>query len=166
MNEDYYAVLGVPSNADADTIRKAYRTLIRQWHPDLNPGSQEALQRTIQINRAYDVLSNPARRREYDESRQLTAYRTQEQVRKWRRYQEWRAEELRRRQAGRPFGFRPSEPGASGPRPAGIGCCQVGCLVLIIFFVFYIIVALFNSPVPSEVAPPPAIESSYVSDEP
>ena len=63
---DYYAVLGVSSAASSEVIKRAYRRLIKQYHPDLNPGSQEALDKTKTLNRAYDVLSRPERRREYD----------------------------------------------------------------------------------------------------
>ena len=70
---DHYAVLGVSSTASAEAIKKAYRRLIKQYHPDLNPGSQEALEKTKALNRAYDVLSNAERRREYDRAREMTS---------------------------------------------------------------------------------------------
>ena len=66
---DYYAVLGVSSATSSDAIKKAYRRLIKQFHPDLNPGSQEALDKTKALNRAYDILGNSERRREYDRQR-------------------------------------------------------------------------------------------------
>ena len=66
---DYYAVLGVSSDASSEAIKKAYRRLIKQYHPDLNPGSREALDKTKALNQAYDVLGKPERRREYDRER-------------------------------------------------------------------------------------------------
>jgi molecular chaperone DnaJ len=65
VNHDPYAILGVERDADADTIKKAYRRLARQYHPDVNsdPGSQE---RFKEVSAAYEVLSDPEKRRVYD----------------------------------------------------------------------------------------------------
>lgn len=63
---DYYEVLGVDRNADDETIKKAYRTLAKKNHPDLNPGDKEAEERFKEINEAYQVLSNPEKRAQYD----------------------------------------------------------------------------------------------------
>lgn len=63
---DYYKVLGVDKNADAKAIKKAYRKLARQYHPDVNPGDQEAEQKFKQINEAHAVLSDPDKRKKYD----------------------------------------------------------------------------------------------------
>jgi DnaJ-class molecular chaperone len=65
--KDLYEVLGVARDADRDTIRKAYRKLARQNHPDLNPGDPAAEERFKQISRAWDVLQDDERRRAYDE---------------------------------------------------------------------------------------------------
>src|SRR6266699_5019748 len=62
--DNYYALLGVPIDADADTIKRAYRQLARRYHPDL-AGPQGAVQMK-RINRAYDVLSDPEKRLNYD----------------------------------------------------------------------------------------------------
>lgn len=64
---DLYQVLGVPRDADADTIRKAYRKLARQYHPDVNPGDREAESKFKEVSEAYSVLSDPEKRRNYDE---------------------------------------------------------------------------------------------------
>ena len=64
---DYYAVLGVGKQADAQAIKQAYRRLARKHHPDLNPGDREAAERFKEIGEAYEVLSNPERRRRYDD---------------------------------------------------------------------------------------------------
>src|SRR5260370_13854508 len=62
--DNYYAILGVPIDADADTIKRAYRQLARRFHPDL-AGPDAAVQMK-RINRAYDVLSDPEKRLNYD----------------------------------------------------------------------------------------------------
>lgn len=64
---DYYKVLGLEKNASADQIKKAYRKLARQYHPDLNPNDKEANKKFQQINEANEVLSDPEKRKKYDQ---------------------------------------------------------------------------------------------------
>jgi curved DNA-binding protein len=64
---DLYKLLGVSRDADAETLRKAYRKLARRYHPDVNPGDKAAEDRFKEISEAYDVLSDPTKRRNYDE---------------------------------------------------------------------------------------------------
>ena len=64
--KDYYKVLGVDRNASEDDIRKAYRKLAMQYHPDRNPNNKEAEERFKEINEAYQVLSDPQKRTHYD----------------------------------------------------------------------------------------------------
>ncbi|MFL5774377.1 MAG: DnaJ domain-containing protein, partial [Flavisolibacter sp.] len=64
---DYYQVLGVNKKASADDIRKAYRKLARKHHPDLNPDDKEAHKKFQQINEANEVLSDPEKRKKYDQ---------------------------------------------------------------------------------------------------
>jgi curved DNA-binding protein len=64
---DYYKVLGVEKNASQDDIRKAYRKLARKHHPDLNPNDKEAHKKFQQINEANEVLSDPEKRKKYDQ---------------------------------------------------------------------------------------------------
>src|ERR1700758_5491542 len=63
--KDYYAVLGVPRDADQDAIRRAYRKLAREYHPDLNSDS-DAEDRFKELGEAYEVLSDPDKRERYD----------------------------------------------------------------------------------------------------
>ncbi len=65
--KDLYTVLGVKRGAGADEIKKVYRKLARRHHPDVNPGNKEAEERFKEIAQAYDVLSDPEKRKVYDE---------------------------------------------------------------------------------------------------
>src|SRR4051794_14495677 len=66
MAADYYKTLGVSKDASADDIKKAYRKLARKYHPDANPGDGSAEGRFKEIGEAYDVLSDPEKRKRYD----------------------------------------------------------------------------------------------------
>ena len=98
-SKDYYAVLGVASTASADEIKKQYRRLAKQYHPDANQSDPKAAERFKEISEANNVLGDAEKRKQYDEMRRLGAY------------------------AG--FGGRTSSPGGSS-RPGGFGSAGPG----------------------------------------
>src|SRR5919112_5021504 len=73
IEKDYYKVLGVPKDATEAEIKKAYRKLAREYHPDANKGNAKAEERFKEISEANDILGDPKKRKEYDEARALFA---------------------------------------------------------------------------------------------
>ena len=71
FEKDFYSILGVASDADEATIKKAYRKLARKYHPDKNPGDARAEQKFKDVGEAHSVLSNKEQRQEYDAIRQM-----------------------------------------------------------------------------------------------
>jgi molecular chaperone DnaJ len=73
LDKDYYAELGVTKDASAEDVKKAYRSLARRYHPDANADDPKAEERFKRVSEAYDVLSDDAKRQEYDEVRRYGA---------------------------------------------------------------------------------------------
>ena len=67
QKRDYYEVLGVDKNADEAAVKKAYRVLAKKYHPDMNPGDKEAEKKFKEASEAYAVLSDPEKKRQYDQ---------------------------------------------------------------------------------------------------
>src|SRR5215211_7050833 len=74
QTKDFYAVLGVPSTATQDEIKKAYRKLAKKYHPDANASDAKAAERFKEVSEANNVLGDPERRKQYDEMRRLGAF--------------------------------------------------------------------------------------------
>jgi molecular chaperone DnaJ len=72
--KDFYQVLGVPDSASQDEIKKAYRRLAKQYHPDANPNNASAAERFKEISEAHSVLSDSEKRKQYDRMRRLGAF--------------------------------------------------------------------------------------------
>ena len=75
-SRDLYKLLGVPRESSQDDIRKAHRRLVRRYHPDANPGDRLAEERFKEIQQAYEILSNPEKRREYDRNLRASSKRS------------------------------------------------------------------------------------------
>src|SRR3981081_1837036 len=73
FDKDYYSVLGVPQGATEKEITRAYRKLAKQHPPDANPGNRDAEEKFKEVSAANDVLSDAAKRKEYDEVRRMVA---------------------------------------------------------------------------------------------
>jgi molecular chaperone DnaJ len=113
MAKDLYSVLGVKRDAKIDEIKKAYRKLARKFHPDVNPGNKEAEEKFKEISHANDVLSDPEKRKNYDEFGEegLGAGFNAEQA---RQYKQWQQQAGRFAKGGQGGGFYYSGAGDQG----------------------------------------------------
>src|SRR3954466_10408658 len=91
---DYYKILGLDKNATEQEIKNAYRKLARKHHPDLNPNDKEAHKRFQQINEANEVLSDPEKRKKYDQY-----------GKDWKHAEQFEQAKQQRRQSGNTGGY-------------------------------------------------------------
>jgi curved DNA-binding protein len=103
MAENFYHVLGVEKGAGPDDIKKAYRKLAKQLHPDKNPGNKKAEERFKTVNRAFDALGDEKKRKLYDEFGE-DGLREGFDPEKVRAYKQWSSQQGPRGGAGDPFG--------------------------------------------------------------
>ncbi|HEY0897273.1 MAG TPA: J domain-containing protein [Sphingobacteriaceae bacterium] len=105
---DYYKVLGVDKNASEADIRKAYRKMARQYHPDLNPDDEAAKKKFQEINEANEVLSDPEKRRKYDQYGKDWRHGEEFEKARQQQHQQYAG------QSGRDFGGGPEDPFGGG----------------------------------------------------
>src|SRR6185295_5191847 len=94
--KDYYESLGVPRGASDAEIKKAFRKLAREYHPDVAKDKKKAEEKFKEINEAYEVLSDPAKKKKYDQFGENWNKIDEEQARRYQQYQQ-------QRQGGRPY---------------------------------------------------------------
>ena len=146
LKRDYYEVLGVNKNADAATIKKAYRKLAKKYHPDLNPGQEEAAQEKMKdVNEAYEILSDKDKRWQYDQiyyrqekTEQKTSYSAPEPPKG--------AQSHSAQSKGEQTSAAPVDPTPEDKEKvsSGKGCAKTGCGCLVVFVVLFILIGLFG----------------------
>jgi curved DNA-binding protein len=121
MPEDLYQTLGVSKSADADAIKKAYRKLAKDLHPDKNPGNKQAEARFKAVNHAFDVINDPKKRRLYDEFGE-DGLREGFDPERARAYKNWQSQAgAAGRGGGRAVSFEDLFGGAGGGVSGGVG---------------------------------------------
>ena len=144
--KDYYKILQVAPDASTEVIQMAYKALAKKYHPDLNPGQEEAAQEKMKdVNEAYEILSDKDKRWQYDQiysrqekTEQKTSYSAPEPP---KGAQSHSAQSRGEQTSAAPVDPTPEEKEKTS---SGKGCAKTGCGCLIIFVVLFILIGLFG----------------------
>ena len=144
--KDYYKILQVAPDASPEVIQMAYKALAKKYHPDLNPGQEEAAQEKMKdVNEAYEILSDKDKRWQYDKSRYQKP-KTEQQP----HYEEPEPSQSTQTHSAQPRGEQTSAstidptPEVKGKASGGKGCAKAGCGCLVVFVVLFILLGLFG----------------------
>lgn len=144
--KDYYKILQVAPDASPEVIQMAYKALAKKYHPDLNPGQEEAAQEKMKdVNEAYEILSDKDKRWQYDKSRYQKP-KTEQQP----HYEEPEPPQSTQTHSAQPRGEQTSAstidptPEVKGKASGGKGCAKAGCGCLVVFVVLFILLGLFG----------------------
>lgn len=144
--KDYYKILQVAPDASTEVIRMAYKALAKKYHPDLNPGQEEAAQEKMKnVNEAYEILSDKDKRWQYDQiyyrqekTEQKTSYSAPEPPKDAQTHS---AQSKGGQTSAAPVDPTPEDKEKTS---SGKGCAKTGCGCLVIFVVFFILIGLFG----------------------
>lgn len=144
--KDYYKILQVAPDASPEVIQMAYKALAKKYHPDLNPGQEEAAQEKMKdVNEAYEILSDKDKRWQYDQiyyrqekTEQKTSYSAPEPP---KGAQSHSAQSRRKQTCAAPVDPTPENKEKTS---SGKGCAKTGCGCLVVFVVLFILIGLFG----------------------
>ena len=144
--KDYYKILQVAPDASTEVIQMAYKALAKKYHPDLNPGQEEAAQEKMKdVNEAYEILSDKDKRWQYDQiyyrqekTAQKTSYSAPEPP---KRAQTHSAQSKGEQTSAAPVDPTPEDKEKTS---SGKGCAKTGCGCLVVFVVLFILIGLFG----------------------
>lgn len=144
--KDYYKILQVAPDASTEVIQMAYKALAKKYHPDLNPGQEEAAQEKMKdVNEAYEILSDKDKRWQYDQiyyrqekTAQKTSYTAPEPP---KGAQTHFAQSRDEQTSAAPVDPTPEDKEKAS---SGKGCAKTGCGCLVVFVVLFILIGLFG----------------------
>lgn len=144
--KDYYKILQVAPDASTEVIQMAYKALAKKYHPDLNPGQEEAAQEKMKdVNEAYEILSDKDKRWQYDQiyyrqekTEQKTSYSAPEPPKSAQTYS---AQSKGEQTSAAPVDPTPEDKEKTS---SGKGCAKTGCGCLVVFVVLFILIGLFG----------------------
>lgn len=144
--KDYYKILQVAPDASTEVIQMAYKALAKKYHPDLNPGQEEAAQEKMKdVNEAYEILSDKDKRWQYDQiyyrqekTEQKTSYSAPEPP---KGAQTHSAQSRGKQTSAAPVDPTPEDKEKTS---SGKGCAKTGCGCLVVFVVLFILIGLFG----------------------